>query len=296
MLSRRAFLTTVAAGAGASAIRPAWAALPDPPEIKTALKGSVGVQLWSFREYLPKDLPGTLSKIRALGFREVEGAGLWGHKASELRAALDAAALRCRSAHMQFERLRDDASGAFAEAKTLGASWVICPWIPHTDNKFTRDDAVKAAEAFDKWGTAAAKAGLGFGYHPHGYDFFPSDEGTLLDTMARATNPKRVAFQIDVFHAFHGGADPAKLIERYKDRVVSLHLKDLKKGVPVKVGTAIGTPEDDVPVGTGQIDMPAVFRAAQKAGVKLYYIEDESADPWGHIPETIKYLESVKST
>ena len=262
-------------------------------EIKTALNGPVGLQLWSLREYLPKDLGGTLSKIRALGFREVEGAGLWGKTVSEVRAALDAAGLRCQSAHMQFDRLRDDLKGALVEATALGARSVVCPWIPH-EKTFTRDDALKAAEAFNRFGTEAAKADLRFGYHCHGYDFVPSAEGTLFETIATNTDPSRVAFQVDVFHTYHGGADPVQLIQRYKSRVTSLHLKDLKKGVAVQVGTAVGRPEDDVPVGSGQIDMPAVLRAAMNAGASIYYLEDESADPWGHIPRSLAFLKSFK--
>jgi sugar phosphate isomerase/epimerase len=299
MPSRREFLTTVVAGVGSVAVGSAVAGDPlglgprnTQQEIKTALNGPLGLQLWSLREYLPKDLTGTLTKIRAMGFREVEGAGLWKHTVAELRAALDAAGLRCQSAHMGFERLRDDLSGAFAEAKALGATWVVCPWIPHGD-AFTRDDALKAAEAFDKFGAAAVKENLRFGYHCHGYEMVPSAEGTLFDTLAGATDPKRVAFQIDVFHAFHGGADPARLIERYKTRVVSLHLKDLKKGSAVKAGAGTASAEDDVPVGSGQVDMPGVLRAAIKAGAKFYYVEDESSDPWQHIPQSVAYIKQV---
>jgi sugar phosphate isomerase/epimerase len=290
MHTRREFLSTIAVGLGASAVAPAWAASQE--EIKTTLNGPVGLQLWSLREYLPKDLPGVLAKVRAMGFREVEGAGLWNHTVADMRAALDAAGLRCQSAHMGFERLRDDPNGAFAEVKAVGATWAVCPWIPHGD-AFTRDDALKAADAFNGFGKAAADAGLRFGYHCHGYDFVPSTEGTLFDTLATNTDPARVAFQIDVFHAYDGGADPAKLIERYKARVVSLHLKDLKKGVEVKVGTATAPAEHDVPVGSGQIDMPAVLHAAKQAGTKLYYIEDESPDPWAHIPQSIQYLKGI---
>ena len=285
MTSRRTFLTTLAAGIAGTAFAQ--------DEIKTALNGLVGLQLWSLREYLPKDLGGTLSKIRALGFREVEGAGLWGKTVTEVRAALDAAGLRCQSAHMQFDRLRDDLKGALVEATALGARSVVCPWIPH-EKTFTRDDALKAAEAFNRFGTEAAKADLRFGYHCHGYDFVPSAEGTLFETIATNTDPSRVAFQVDVFHTYHGGADPVQLIQRYKSRVTSLHLKDLKKGVAVQVGTAVGRPEDDVPVGSGQIDMPAVLRAAMNAGASIYYLEDESADPWGHIPRSLAFLKSFK--
>jgi sugar phosphate isomerase/epimerase len=223
----------------------------------------------------------------------VEGAGLWGRTAPELRAALDAAGLRCQSAHAGFERLRDNLQGALAEARTMGARWIVCPWIPH-GSAFGREDALKAADAFNTFGKAAQDARLRFAYHCHGYEFVPSPEGTLFETLAGATDPARVSFQVDVFHAFHGGADPARLIERYAARVTSLHLKDLKKGIGVKAGTATAPAEDDVPVGTGQIDMAAVLRAAIKAGTALYYLEDESPDPLGNIPKSLAYLQAFK--
>jgi sugar phosphate isomerase/epimerase len=289
MQSRRDFLNLVAAGLGTALVP---AALRAQDEIKTSLKGPLGLQLWSLREYLPKDLPGTLAKVRAMGFREVEGAGLWKHSVAELRAALDSAGLRCQSAHMPFERLRDDSSGAFAEAKALGASWVVCPWIPH-DKDFTRDNALASAKAFNGFAAAAEKAGLRFAYHCHGYEFVPSTEGTLFDTLAGATDPARVLFQIDVFHALFGGADPVQLIDRYQSRVASLHLKDLKKGYPIKAGTAIAPADADVPVGSGQVDMPSVLRSAAKAATSLYYVEDESADPLTHIPQSLAYLKTA---
>jgi sugar phosphate isomerase/epimerase len=291
MWSRRQFLTTVAAGLAVPAGAHAWLDAQD--EIKTVLNGPVGVQMWSFREFLPKDLAGTLAKVRAMGFREVEGAGLWKRTVGELRAALDAAGLRCQSAHMGFERLRDDSAGAFAEAKALGATWVVCPWISH-EKEFTREDALKSAEVFNKVATAAEAAGLRFAYHCHGYEMLPSPEGTRFDTLAQNTDPKRVMFQVDVFHTLHGGADPVAFINRHAARVKSLHLKDLKKGVAITKGTGTATPDVDVPLGTGQVDWRAVLRAATKAGASLYYVEDESADPFGHIPQSLQYLKSLK--
>ena len=79
MSSRREFLTTLAAGLTASAMKPAGARGADAPEIKSGLNGPVGLQLYSLREYGPKDLAGTLAKVRAMGFRDVESAGLWNH-------------------------------------------------------------------------------------------------------------------------------------------------------------------------------------------------------------------------
>jgi sugar phosphate isomerase/epimerase len=121
-----------------------------------------------------------------------------------------------------------------------------------------------------------------------------SPEGNLFDTLAQNTDPRRVMFQIDVFHALYGGTDPAALIKRYAGRVASLHLKDLKKGAAITRGAAVGTPDVDVPIGTGQVDWPAVLREAVSAGASLYYVEDESADPLGHIPQSLEYLRTVK--
>lgn len=289
--TRRQFLNAAAALVTASCTRPP-APAAGPREIATTLGAPVGLQLWSLRDYLPRDLAGTLAKVRAMGFRDVEGAGPWGRAAAELRQAMDAAGLRCQSTHVGYERLRDDLPGAFDEARAFGATWIVCPWIPH-EQTVTREITLAAADLFNRVGRAAAGSGLRFSYHCHGYEFLPSTEGTLFDTLAGATDPKQVEFQMDVFHAFYGGADPARLIAQHAPRVSSLHLKDLKKGAPVTAGAAVGTPDIDVPVGSGQLDMLAVLAAARTAGTAIYYLEDESADPLGNIPRSVEWLERV---
>jgi sugar phosphate isomerase/epimerase len=294
MPSRRDVLITLAASLAASPFASVRAALAQ-PEIKTALTGTIGLQLWSLRKSLPADLPGTLAKVRAMGFTVVEGAGLWKHTVADLRAALDKAGLRCQSAHLTSEQLRDNLAGSLAQAKAMGASWVVCPWILPENGIFTREDALKSADAFNAYAKAAAEADLRFAYHCHGYEFVAAKEGTLFDTLAGATDPAKVTFQIDVFHALLGGGEPAALIARYHDRVSSLHLKDLKKGFPAATpGVATAPAEADVPLGTGQVNMPAVLRAAMKAGVTQYYIEDESDAPLDHIPQSLTYLQHVK--
>jgi sugar phosphate isomerase/epimerase len=292
MPSRRDFLIA-AGGLGVAARGLPRALAAEKKTIASPANAPIGVQLWTFRESLPRDLAGTLGRIRALGFERVEGAGLWKHTAAELRKALDAARLACVSTHAGFERLRDDLPGALAEAKAVGAGAIVCPWIPH-EKAFTREDALKSAEAFNRFGKAARDAGLGFGYHCHGYEFVPAPEGTLFDTLAQNSDKELVGFQVDVFHAYRGGADPVRLIETHGRRVTSLHLKDIKKGTPQQAGNPDTSPELDVPVGTGQIDWPAVLRAAVKAGTSHYFVEDESADPWGHVPNSVAYLETLK--
>jgi sugar phosphate isomerase/epimerase len=284
MATRRDFLTTVGAGLGAAVFGPAGAT--GAPE---ARKGPVGLQLYSLREQFRKDVPAALAWVRSLGIQEVETAGTWGQTAAEHRAALDRAGLRCQASHTRFERLQSDPAAAFAEVKTLGATWTVCPWIPHGET-FTRNDALKAGEAFDRFARAGKEEGLHFAYHCHGYEFLPSPEGTLFDSLVAATDPALVSFEIDVFWVTAGGGDPVKVIEKLPGRVAFLHVKDMKKGLSFPAGTSRAPGETNVPVGTGQIDWPRVLRAAAGAGALVYYIEDESPDPMGQIPQSLEYL------
>ena len=290
MLTRRGFLTAVGAVPLVGLARPATSSAV-PADIQTALNAPVGLQLWSVRKALSKDFNGTLAKVRAMGFEEVEAAGLYDRTALKFRAALDKAGLRCQSAHLGYEQFRERPAEAFTEIKPLGLTWVVCPWIPHAT--FGLDEARMAAVVLNRAGKMAQDQGLKLAYHCHGYEFVSSPQGTLFDTMADATDPAFVSFQIDVLHAFLGGADPAALITKYGPRVKSLHLKDLKQGVPVVMGQALAPDGSDVPVGTGQLNWPAILGAAVKAGVPIYYIEDESADPLGHIPQSVAYLKGV---
>ena len=292
MRSRRDFLSSIAVGMAAFPSLRSAAALAAG---KSALGGPIGLQLWSVRESLKKDVPGTLARVRAMGIQEVETAGTWGQTVEEHRAALDKAGLRCRAAHMPYERLSTDMAAVLKDAKTLGASWVVCAWIPHDRAKpFAREDALKAGETFNKAGQAAKGEGLRFAYHCHGYEFIPSPEGTLFDTFLGATDKALVNIEVVVFWAKAGGADPAKLISSLKGRVPFLHVKDMRKGLTFPAGTSGAPDETNVVVGTGQIDWPVVLRAAAKSGTEAYFIEDESPDPFGQIPQSLRYLEGLK--
>jgi sugar phosphate isomerase/epimerase len=153
---------------------------------------------------------------------------------------------------------------------------------------------MKAAVAFNDFAKAGKDEGLKFAYHCHGYEFAPAADGTLFDILAAASDPALVQFEVDVFWAKAGGVDPAQLIEKYNGRVPFLHVKDMKKGLAFQPGTS-GAPDDtNVPIGTGQIDWVAVFRASLKSGTLLYYIEDESPDPLGQIPRSLRYLAGLK--
>jgi sugar phosphate isomerase/epimerase len=90
------------------------------------------------------------------------------------------------------------------------------------------------------------------------------------------------------------GQDPAKLLAKYPNRWVLMHLKDLRRGASTGIHTGHAPQSDDVPLGTGQVNWPAVLKQAAAVGVKHYFIEDESAEPLDAVPKSVKYLERVK--
>jgi sugar phosphate isomerase/epimerase len=294
MTSRRMFLGAMAAGIGGATLggRTSFAAGALVPEVKTGLGAPIGLQLWSLREYAPKDLPGTLARLRSLGIVHVESAGLYGQDAAAVRAAIEKAGLKCSGSHIGYDRWQKDAAAAAKEARALGARFATVAWIKG-EKDFSREDARRAAEVWKAAGKACAAEGVKFCYHCHGYEFVPSADGTLWDTITKNTDPQLVSFEIDVFWAKAGGADPAKVIAALPGRVPLLHVKDMAKGLTFPTGTSHADDTSNVPVGTGQIDWPAVFKAAKAAGGEIYYIEDESKKPWEQIPQSLQYLSGL---
>jgi sugar phosphate isomerase/epimerase len=266
-----------------------WAQTPGDP-------AKPGLQLYSLRREIAKDRVAALATAKRLGFTEVEG-GVLGQPVEEVKAELAAAGLTMTSGGASYENFRDKLPEVIANAKALGLKYVMCAWIPH-QGAFTAEDAARAAKDFNAWGAKLAAEGITFAYHAHGYEFSPATidappKMTLFDQLARATDPKYVAFEMDVFWVTHGGADPVALLRRYPKRWVMMHLKDMRKGTPT--GAAAGftgsAPEEtNVPLGTGTIDWVSILREAKKQGVAHYYIEDESPTPIEQIPLTLKYL------
>ncbi|MBI5395843.1 MAG: sugar phosphate isomerase/epimerase, partial [Verrucomicrobia bacterium] len=125
-------------------------------------------------------------------------------------------------------------------------------------------------------------------------EFLPLGNGTVFDLLMAQTNPKFVAFQMDILWVVFPGQDPVKLFQKYGKRWELVHLKDLKKGVKTGEHTGHTDVTNDVAIGSGQMDYPAILRAAQKAGVKYYFIEDESPSVHEQLPQSLKFLKEVK--
>lgn len=258
-----------------------------------SFKGPVGLQLYSLREQFQKDVPGTLDEVKNWGIRYAELAGTYGLSADKFKQELAARGIEPISAHFAYERYRDDAEGVAKEAAELGLKYAGCAWIPHTGD-FDEKTCREAIAVFNKAGETLAKHGIKFFYHVHGYEFQPFGQGTLLDLLITETKPKDVSYQMDIFWIVFPGQDPVKLLNKYGKRWELAHLKDMRKGTvtgSLSGGTDV---KNDAALGKGLMDLPAILKAAKKAGVKWYFIEDES--PWSEqqIPESLRYLEQVK--
>jgi sugar phosphate isomerase/epimerase len=253
----------------------------------------IGLQLYSLRNQFAADVPRTLDEIKSWGITNVELAGTYNLTPAQFKAQLDARGFNAVSGHFPFDRLRDDPEGVARDAQILGLKYVGCAWIPH-DGPFDEKTCRAAIAVFNRAGEVLAKHGLKFFYHPHGYEFQPYENGTLFDLLMTGTDPKFVNFQMDVFWIVHPGQDPVKLLKKYGARWQLMHLKGMRDSTPTGLLTGGTAVTNDVAVGTGKIDYVPIVKAAKKAGVKWFIIEDESPSSEQQVPQSFHYLETLK--
>lgn len=266
----------------------------------SAASRDYGLQLWSLRDSAKTDIPGTLDKVKGWGIKTVETAGYGSLSVEDYKKLLDERGLKAPSMHAGGDRLDKEMSKVLHEAKVLGVKYIVCPWYPH-EGTFDAAKGAKAAADFNRWGKAIKDAGFQFAYHPHGYEFLPTGgagDERVFDQIVKAVDPKLVKFQLDVFWAYRAGMDPLALLKKHKGQWVSLHLKDLRKGglrAPSPgVSPSSAPPTDKVIVGEGEIEWPKLLKEADKQGITLGFIEDESLAPVDNIPRSLKYLESIR--
>ena len=253
----------------------------------------LGIQAYTYRHSFPVDVAATLDTIQEMGFTELEGGG-GDMPPEEFRRMCEDRGISIPATGAGYEQLVEDPQGVASRAKALGAKYVMTAWIPHERGAFNFENAKKAVEDFNTAGKVLKENGITFCYHVHGYEFWPHEDGTLMDYMITNTNPEYVSFEMDILWTHFGGGDPVALLNKYGDRWKLMHLKDLRKGT--KKDRTGGTPdENDVPLGTGELDIPAVLKAAKKAGVKHYFVEDESPAPevTEDVKKSVAYLKSL---
>ena len=285
MLSRRSFLVSAGAGlAAGSFMSRAYA--------NHHGKLPLGIQLWTVKSAAEKDLEGTLRKVYAAGFREIEFAGYYGKTPAEIGKLMRDIGFSLVSTHAGAGDIAKNGDKILADAKALGLKYVVAssPGVSPEKEKLPWEERMKAvdlsdwkwnADLFNKFGKQVKDAGLEFGYHNHSAEFKKFGDVTAFDYLFGNTDPNLVKIQLDVGWVTVAGHDPIAILEKYKGRVVSLHVKDVgKRG-------ADGKDPASVALGEGVTDWKKVLGKAQATGVKHYFYEQEE-------PFTRPILDSVK--
>jgi sugar phosphate isomerase/epimerase len=253
----------------------------------------IGLQLYSLRNEMKTDVPGSLAKIHSWGIKEIEGGGTQGMSLEDYKKLLADNKLKMIAVGADFKQLKENPQEAVKAAKQFGAGYVVCYWIPHNEDEFTFENMKEAVEVFNNAGKVLKENGLSLCYHPHGFEFRPYEGGTLFDYLVKNTDAKNFNFEMDVFWIKHPGQDPVALLKKYPNRFLLMHLKDRKPGTPGNQNGRADV-ESNVVLGQGDVGIAEVMKAAKKAGVKHYFIEDESSRSVEQIPQSLAYLKSLK--
>ena len=287
-MNRRTFLGTITAGS-IVASRVSWASAEHKVD-------PIGVQLYTVRESMKKDLPGTIAKVAQVGYKEVEFAGYFDHAPKEIRSILDQNGLKAPSAHIEYSVLDEKWPGVLEAAQVVGHQYIVCPWI---DDEVRKQNRWKEAAAkFNKAAEASKKAGIQFAYHNHHFEFVKVDGKYAYDILLEETDPKLVQMEMDLCWMNIAGQDPLKYFDRYPGRFPMVHVKDVKK-IPPK--------QDDMPVnfdnvfpemtsvGNGVIDFKKIFAQSDKAGIKHYFVEnDYPKSEFDDIRASYEYLHKLQ--
>jgi sugar phosphate isomerase/epimerase len=255
---------------------------------------TIGVQLYTVRSILPEKPLETLKAIEQMGYREAE---VVGNSVEKIWDSLKQTSLKPVSIHLDtalFMANRDKLPAALDDAAKRGFKYVVCPYIAPKDRGGV-DVMKKLADTLNEAGGKSRAAGMTLAYHNHAFEFEPvASGGTLLDVLMSSSDPKLVQLEMDVMWVKVGGADPVALLEKYKNRVPLMHVKNLKEGIEQRYNEQI--PRDGFKeVGNGVIQFAPVLRAAEKFGVKHFFVEQDQTpgNPLDSLRESYTYLHKL---
>jgi sugar phosphate isomerase/epimerase len=243
----------------------------------------IGLQLYSVRDLMKADMPGTIARVAAIGYKEVEFAGYFGRTPREVHELLEKNHLSSPSTHLPWESFQTWPK-VLSDSKVIGHKWVTLPWIPEEKRRTVADWKAIAAQ-FNQVGAQARSAGLRFAYHNHDFELKAIDGVRPLDILLGETDPKFVDFEMDIYWVIFGGGDPLDYFNRFPHRFALAHVKD-----------SSGPPDNKmVDVGQGKIDFRSIFAQSEKAGFKHYFVEhDQPADPIATIRNSYNYLHALR--
>jgi sugar phosphate isomerase/epimerase len=280
MNSRRNFLKTSGAFAIGSVLLPGIA-----EAAKRNAAKNVGVQLYSVRKEMLADNIGTLKKLAALGYKEIESAGsdkgnYYGLKPAEMKKICKDLGMNLRSGHVHFD---DKWQQTIDDAKEAGQEYVIVSSMPSKGQ--TIENYKKVADSFNKAGEAAKKSNLNFGYHNHDFEFEKDNDKTLYDVLIENTNKDYVNLEMDLGWVIVTGNDPLDYFAKYPGRFPLWHLKDMN--MKEKHSTEFGK---------GGLDIKKMLSVSKKAGMKYFFVEQEeyTSTPFESLAFDYDYLKKLK--
>ncbi len=285
MISRRSFILNSSMAAAAALLAPSFAFAAD--------KKAVGLQLYSLRDELPKDVKGTIAKVAKAGFKEVETYGFsikdqfWGLTPKEFKALLDANGLKAPSGHYGLGTYLADGNttelkAAIAAAKVLGSEYVTIPWLDGSIRK-NAEDYKKIAARINEAGKLTKAAGIRLAYHNHNFEFEKQGDTTGYEILLKGTDKKLVDFELDLYWVVRSGNDPIKLFKENPGRFTMWHVKDMDKANPAL----------NAEVGTGSINFKPIFAQAKLSGMKHFFVEHETnykPNPLGSVTASCAFI------
>jgi sugar phosphate isomerase/epimerase len=277
--SRRTFIK-----AGTMAVVGA-AVLPRQVLASQQKKGIVGLQLYSIREDMIKDPPGSLTQLRNMGYKYVEHANyvnrkFYGYNPKEFRRVLDDLGLKMISGHTVMGRehwnetakdFSDSWKYTVEDAAVLGQKYVVSPWMDESMRE-TYDDLKRYMDVFNKCGELCMKQGMKFGYHNHDFEFSVKlNNEKMFDIMMKSIDPGLVVIQLDIGNLYNGGAIAMDVVKQYPGRFENIHVKDEIEA------TGGNEKYESCIVGEGIVNVKEVMDLAVKiGGTEVFIIEQES--------------------
>ncbi|MDR2649415.1 MAG: sugar phosphate isomerase/epimerase [Clostridiales bacterium] len=237
------------------------------------------IQLYSVREELQRDFPGTLRKLGKIGYTGVEFAGYGGYSAKDLKKLLAENNLKPMGTHSRVEALLEHLDEEIEYNQILGTEYII---LPHYGGVSDRDGILRMAELFLPAAEKITKAGMKFAYHNHAWEFAKYNGEYLLDIFYANTDPEIVLAELDLYWIAYAGADPLEYMKKYANRAKLLHIKQIKDYESKKC----------VDLNEGVIDFSEIIKTGKRSGVEYYILEQEEfeIDPFISVKNGIDFI------
>ncbi len=283
-INRRTFLATVG-GAFALAANPLVASAR---ALRFRRLGRIGVELYSVRGEMKKDVAAALERVARIGYKEVEFAGYFDKTPAQIHDLLKKYGLTAPSTHVGYETLGDGWSKVLDDTKTVGCEWVTIAFMPESA-RGNADAWKRIAEKFNDGAAKAKAAGLRFAYHNHNFEFQRVDGRLPYDILLENTDPKLVDFEMDLYWITMAGGNPLEYFKRFPGRFPLVHVKD-----------SAGPPQNRMmPAGRGTIDFKRIFAEGDRAGIRHYFVEHDdaaqyAADPYASVTQSYDYLSHLE--